>query len=404
MTTANTSAPTKEQIRRWRAYLAEERHEADTYRALARQRTGEEREIFESLVEAEQRHEAYWLQLLGDRALPAPRVNLRSRLLSKLALTFGSIFVLAMMQRTEQRSAYDCDSDAPAQMAADEHVHGEVVRALAAKGRSRISGMFRAAVFGVNDGLVSNLALVLGIAAAGATNHFVLMAGLSGLLAGALSMAAGEYISVRSQRELLEASAPDPAADQHLPQLDVKVNELALVYRARGMDPQAAQDKATSVLESISQHNQASHSETETTADRRDFEEVGSATTAATASFCFFALGALLPLIPFLLGATGTTGVVIAAVLVGLALLVTGSVVGILSGQPPLWRGMRQLLIGLGAAAITYLLGLAFGAGTAAAAGPDPTLTANLTTATNLTAQINPGAALGAITAGLTGI
>ena len=101
--------------------------------------------------------------------------------------------------------------DATSAMAADERIHGEVVRGLAARGRSRLSGTFRAAVFGANDGLVSNLALILGIGASGASTHAVLVAGVAGLLAGALSMGAGEYVSVRSQRELLEASVPDPA-------------------------------------------------------------------------------------------------------------------------------------------------------------------------------------------------
>jgi vacuolar iron transporter family protein len=102
-------------------------------------------------------------------------------------------------------------------MAADERFHEEVVRALAARGRNRLSGSFRAAVFGANDGLLSNLALVLGISASGVSNHTVLVTGLAGLLAGALPMGAGEYVSVNSQRELLEASTPDPRAGTALP-------------------------------------------------------------------------------------------------------------------------------------------------------------------------------------------
>ncbi|OKL48496.1 rubrerythrin family protein [Boudabousia liubingyangii] len=357
MTNPQDASPTPEQIRRWRRYLAEERHEADTYRALARTRDGEEREILNRLVEAEGRHEAYWLNLLGEHALPAPKVPWRSRLLSAFALTFGSIFVLAMMQRTEQRSAYDIDQDVPAQMAADEHVHGEVVRALAAKGRSQLSGMFRAGVFGINDGLVSNLALILGIAAAGAAQNMVILAGVSGLLAGALSMAAGEYISVKSQRELLEASAPDPAASTHLPELDVDANELALIFRARGIPEQEAQAKADALLASF----ESAQLEPVPHEVSPDFEEVGSARTAAMTSFVFFALGALLPLLPFLFGLTGLTGVVVALTVVGMALLFTGGVVGILSGQPPFWRGIRQLLIGFGAAGATYALGWLFG-------------------------------------------
>src|SRR5690606_28785313 len=119
--------------------------------------------------------------------------------------------------------------------AADEQIHEEVIRGLAARGRARLSGTFRAAVFGANDGLVSNLALVMGIGATGVSTPIILATGVAGLLAGALSMAAGEYVSVRSQRELLEASNPNPAADSVVPDLDVDANELALVYRARGL-------------------------------------------------------------------------------------------------------------------------------------------------------------------------
>ena len=118
--------------------------------------------------------------------------------------------MLALAQRAEARSTYDADVDATDTMAADERIHGEVVRALAARGRTSLSGSFRAAVFGANDGLVSNLALVLGISASGVSNHTVLVTGAAGVLAGALSMGAGEYVSVRSQQELLQASTPIP--------------------------------------------------------------------------------------------------------------------------------------------------------------------------------------------------
>ena len=118
------------------------------------------------------------------------------------------MFVLALAQRAEARSTYEADVDATPTMAADERIHEEVVRALATRGRNRLSGSFRAAVFGANDGLVSNLALVLGVSASGVSTQTVLVTGLAGLLAGALSMGAGEYVSVRSQRELLDASSP----------------------------------------------------------------------------------------------------------------------------------------------------------------------------------------------------
>jgi vacuolar iron transporter family protein len=199
-------------IRRWRRYLADERAEAQLYRELAGRSSGEEREVLQGLAEAEGRHEAHWLALLGDDVGAPKRTDLRTRLLIFLARHFGSLFVLALAQRAEGRSPYARDADATETMAADERIHGEVLRGLASRGRTQLAGTFRAAVFGANDGLVSNLALVLGIGATGVPASTVLFTGIAGLLAGALSMGAGEYVSVRSQRELLDASRPDPAS------------------------------------------------------------------------------------------------------------------------------------------------------------------------------------------------
>ncbi len=265
-----------------------------------------------------------------------------------------------------------------------------MVRGLAARGRTRAAGSFRAAVFGANDGLVSNLALVLGIGATGVPPVTVLFTGIAGLLAGALSMGAGEYVSVRSQRELLEASRPDPASQAALAHLDVDANELALVYRARGMSAEEADAHAREVLQGLDgvhRHHVpgqvpgavrpgdagpgtaaagdpgADHASPDATHDDAvdEHEAVGSAVGAAASSFCFFASGALVPVLPYLFGLTGTSAVLVACVLVGIALLVTGATVGVLSGGPPLRRALRQLAIGFGAAGITYLLGLLFG-------------------------------------------
>lgn len=340
-------------MRRWRRRLADEREEAKVYRRLARRRSGEEREILLGLADAEERHAAYWQDLLGDQVGPRRRGRFRMRLLALLAGGFGSVFVLALAQRAEKRSAAESDTDATEAMAADERVHEEVVRALAARGRARVSGTFRAAVFGANDGLVSNLALVLGVTGGGAGQTTVLLTGLSGLLSGALSMGAGEFISVRSQRELLAAAAPTTDTSSVAPYLDVDANELALVYRARGMGTEEAQHRAAAVL---SGHQ---HSERE---DSDQHEIVGTGMRAAASSFAFFASGALIPVLPFAFGLTGMTAVLVAVLLVGAALMLTGAAVGVLSGAAPLPRALRQLAIGIGAAAVTYLLGLAFGA------------------------------------------
>ncbi len=344
------------QVRRWRQYLADERAEAAVYRDLASRRTGEEREILLALAEAERRHEAHWIALLGDQVGKPRRGDIRTRMLGWLARRFGSVFVLALAQRAEARSPYEADTDATRSMAADEQIHEEVVRGLAARGRARLSGTFRAAVFGANDGLVSNLALVMGIGATGVATPIILATGIAGLLAGALSMAAGEFVSVRSQRELLEASNPSAGTQHALPNLDVNANELALVYRARGLSEADAETKAQRTIANL----QADP--TGELAAVNQHEEIGSALGAAASSFCFFASGALLPVLPYLFGLQGLTAVIVSAVIVGLALLATGAVVGLLSGGPPLRRALRQLGIGYGAAAVTYLLGLALGA------------------------------------------
>ncbi len=357
--------PSPQQTRRWRRYLADERAEARVYRALAERRTGEEREILLALAEAEKRHEAHWVELLGDEIGKPVRPSLHNRVLGFLAQRFGSVFVLALAQSAEARTPYFTDAAATPQMAADEMIHEEVLRGLAARGRAHMTGNFRAAVFGANDGLVSNLALVMGMAGTGASSGVVLAAGVSGLLAGALSMGAGEYISVRSARELLAASHPSQHARAAVPELDLEENELTLVYRSRGMEDEAARAKAHEVMSAVHRHPERQLPEgamPDAALDGDGDEAVGNAWGAATSSFGFFASGALVPILPFVVGMTGYPALILAAVLVGVALMITGSVVGLLSGAPPLRRALRQLGIGYGAAALTYLLGLAFGA------------------------------------------
>ena len=305
--------------------------------------------------------------LLGDYADTRRRPSFGTLVLAFLGRIFGSVFVLALAQQSESQSPYATDRWATSRMAADETIHAEVVRALAQQSRARLSGSFRAAVFGANDGLVSNLALVLGVAAAGMTPSAVLLTGVSGLLAGALSMGAGEYVSVRSQRELLEASAPDPESTRALPHLDLDANELALVYRARGMEADeadaAAHRQIRSAQSRVHPRPVAGHRRElpSPLGGAEEHEELGTGMGAAVSSFCFFASGAIIPILPFAFGMSGTPAVILAAALVGAALLITGAIVGVLSGRAPLPRALRQLAIGFGAAGATYLLGLLFG-------------------------------------------
>ena len=151
-TSTARQSPSRSQVRRWRKYLADERAEAAVYRDIASRRTGEERQILLALADAEGRHEQHWLDLLGDDVGRPLRGDFRTRTLGFLARRFGSVFVLALAQRAEARSGYDDDEDATPAMAADEAIHEEVVRGLATRGRNKMSGTFRAAVFGANDG------------------------------------------------------------------------------------------------------------------------------------------------------------------------------------------------------------------------------------------------------------
>lgn len=358
--------PTPAQIRRWRRYLADELTEGAIYEALAKKaKSPEDARILMALAAAEERHADHWRALLGEHAKPS-RPSIQRSLLRFLATHFGSIFVLALVQRAEGNNPYAKDSDVPSTMAADELVHEEVVRGLATEGRMRLSGNFRAAVFGANDGLVSNFALVLGIGATGVAPSIVMFTGIAGLLAGALSMGAGEFVSIRSQRELLDASRPTHATLHAAPHLDIDENELVLVYLARGMSQEAAEHRAAERMGRFECDCDPSTSlplphEDRTLPGDEELDGHGSAWGAASSSFVLFSVGAIVPILPYIFGMTGMAAVIIATILVSAALLITGGFVGLISGSSPVSRAFRQLFIGLGAATVTYVLGLLFG-------------------------------------------
>jgi vacuolar iron transporter family protein len=152
----------------------------------------------------------------------------------------------------------------------------------------------------------------------------------------------------------LAASTPEEATKAYVPQLDIDANELALVYRARGMPADEAERRADDVL------HRRPVAATPANLPAESAEVVGTGINAGVSSFLSFGFGALVPVLPFIFGLTGVTALIVASLLTGMALLATGAVVAILSGGPPLWRALRQLAIGAGAAAVTYLLGLAF--------------------------------------------
>lgn len=164
---------------------------------------------------------------------------------------------------------------------------------------------------------------------------------------------------MRSQHELIDASNPEPDADSILRDLDINANELALVFQARGM----AEDEAELAARTAIGRARTPHGATflPNSIAQEKHEGTGSGLGAAVSSFLFFSVGAVIPIIPYFFGLDGTLPLLISAVLVSMALLFTGGVVGVLSGKAPMPRALRQLAIGLGAAAVTYALGMLFG-------------------------------------------
>jgi VIT1/CCC1 family predicted Fe2+/Mn2+ transporter len=222
--------------------------------------------------------------------------------------------------------------------------------------RAGRSGTLRAVIFGVSDGLVSNLALVMGVA--GATTDestFVVTAGIAGLLAGAFSMAAGEYISMQSQRELYERQiALERAELEAMP--DEEEAELASLYRAKGFTTEEASAIARRLL-----------AEPERALDTLvreelglDPDELGSPWGAAAGSFVAFAVGAVVPVLPYLLS-SGTSAFVASLALSLGALFAVGAGVSLLTGRGVLFSGLRQVAIGAAAAAVTFAVGSAIG-------------------------------------------
>ncbi|MCA1220337.1 VIT1/CCC1 transporter family protein [Streptomyces sp. 8L] len=225
----------------------------------------------------------------------------------------------------------------------DNHTHRDVT-----------GGWLRPAVFGAMDGLVSNLALMTGVAGGAVSTHTVVITGLAGLAAGAFSMAAGEYTSVASQRELVEAELAVERAELRRNPGD-ELDELAALYVSRGVQP----DLARQVAEQLSADPEQAleiHAREELGIDP---EDLPSPTVAAVSSFGSFALGALLPVLPFLLGAASLWPSVLLA-LVGL--FACGALVARVTARSWWFSGVRQLALGGAAAALTYGLGTVLGA------------------------------------------
>jgi vacuolar iron transporter family protein len=216
-------------------------------------------------------------------------------------------------------------------------------------------GTLRAAVFGVNDGLVSNVSLILAIAGASSNESFIVLSGVAGLLAGAFSMAAGEYVSVRSQREMYEHQIGLERAElAEYPKAEAE--ELALIYTARGMPADEAHELATRTI--------ADPKQALDTLAREELglnpDELGSPWGAAISSFLSFAVGAAVPLVPFLVFTAGRA-LAASIALTAISLFVVGALISLFTGRSAVRDGLRMLAIGAGAGAITYLIGKLMG-------------------------------------------
>jgi VIT1/CCC1 family predicted Fe2+/Mn2+ transporter len=220
---------------------------------------------------------------------------------------------------------------------------------------SRAAGFLRPAVFGGSDGLVSNLALVMGVAGASSDNQAIVIAGIAGLLAGAFSMAVGEYVSVRSQHELFEAQ-------RRLQEQQLRVDEageraiLESIYQDRGFTAHEARS-IVSTLFATPERALDSMMRDEVGLDPSN---IGGPWAAAISSFLAFTAGALIPLVPFLL-LSGTPALVISVVVSLGALFLLGLGVSFLTSRPPIPSGLRQLALGGVAALITFVIGQAIG-------------------------------------------
>ncbi len=368
------------------------------YEALATIETDPHRaEAFHRIASNERRHADIWTARLRDLGATVPATGgprARVRLIILLARVFGTAFVADLVRALEgdEEALYEAQGVSPdvAAIAADEREHAEIWNRLDAERRAPgpllaegdrdgvaiaqgagsaaevgqrerwhrtgRSGTLRAVIFGVSDGLVSNLSLVMGVTAAAASNpSFILLAGIAGLLAGAFSMAAGEYVSMQSQRELFEHQiALERAEMAAMPEEEEA--ELAASYRSKGFAP----DEAARIAKRIFEDPEAALDILVREELGLDPDQLGSPWGAAAGSFAAFVVGASVPVIPYLFGG-GTPAFVASLGLSLVALFAVGAAVSLLTGRGFLFSGARQLGIGIAAAAVTYLIGSLIG-------------------------------------------
>ena len=370
-----TTAASPGDIARWRANLQGEIDGSAVYLAMAQaERAGPLSTVYRRLAESEQRHALLWEAKLREAGAwrDAPRLSWRARVLVAVARRFGAGVVASTMAGREAKDegGYDDQPEAAGtSLPRDERSHARLLREVVGtgisgpgiarlEGRHRTGGnALRAAVLGIDDGLVSNFCLVMGVAGANADGRAIVLAGLAGLLAGSLSMALGEWLSVQSARELYSRQIKIEA-DELAAAPEEEEQELALIYQAKGVPEPQAKATARQIVGGDTRAALDALSREELAIDPNELG--GSAWVAAGTSFAMFASGALVPLIPFAF-LSGTPAIVAAAVLGALALFVVGALITVITGQSALRAGLRQLAIGVAAAAVTFGVGKLLG-------------------------------------------
>lgn len=331
-------------------------------------------EVYRRLATVERRHADRWRAKLEEagETLPDFSPSWRTRTLGWAARRFGTGAVLPSVRRLERADTnkYARQPDA-SDFHADERSHSRVISLMSAmrggfagtdvaqlEGRHRAAGgnALRAAVLGANDGLVSNLSLVMGVAGAALSERTILITGLAGLLAGAGSMALGEWLSVQSSREFYRHQI-ETEAEEIASMPEEEEEELALIYQARGLDEARAKEFAASVMKN-------SDTAVETMAREElgiDPDELGgSAWVAAFTSFLLFAMGAIVPVLPFVFS-SGRTALALSVAFSTAALFLLGAGITLFTGRSVLYSGSRQVVFGLVAAALTFGIGRAVG-------------------------------------------
>lgn len=362
---------------RYRDNLQGEVDSASLYRAMAAaEQSPELAELYQRLAAVEDKHARFWEDKIREAgaAVEPRKPRWGARLKGWLVKQWGPEIALpsvAAAERTDQRM-YDTQPESSrTELPADERSHARVLTALSQASRGGASGgalarlegrhraiggnALRAGVLGSADGLVSNMSLVMGVAGAEMSSHAILITGIAGLIAGACSMAIGEWVSVQSSRELHLHELKTEA--EELAQAPAEEEELQLIYQAKGIPEEQAIALAKRLISDPKKALETMARE-ELGIDPKDLG--GSAWVAATTSFALFALGALIPVFPFL-WLHGRAGVLVSVSGSALGLFGIGAAITLVTGRSPWRSGFRQLLLGLAAAAVTFSIGRLIG-------------------------------------------